>query len=181
VGDAFADIPKLSLPERGAKLKEGIVNYKKLSDNSISDYLKFVRKDSPLLHNHITRWHRDKDIQVFQSMEQGMKWKDLSNENRKLIGYGDGQAKCSFNDKWKRLSTEQPSWTVVSHLQKDGYMYIHPTEDRTISVREAARLQSFPDRFVFYGSRSSQFKQIGNAVPPLFAKAIAKSVKKILS
>jgi len=60
-------------------------------------------------------------------------------------------------------------------------MYIHPTQNRTISVREAARLQSFPDSFVFAGSRSAQFKQIGNAVPPLLAKAVAKKVKKMLN
>ena len=110
-------------------------------------------------------------------MKEGMKWKDLTDEQRKKIGYDDS----SFNDKWKRLVYDKPSWTVVAHLQKDGYMYIHPKENRTVSVREAARLQSFPDNFIFTGSRGSQFKQIGNAVPPLFAKAIAKNVKELIS
>jgi len=170
VGDAFADLPPLNLPERGAKMKDEVAEYAK---RAISEYQKYVRGDSAELHNHITRWHRDKDVEIFNYMKQGMKWKDLPDRYRKLIGYDDS----SFNDKWKRLVLDEPSWTVVSHLSKDGYMYIHPTESRTISVREAARLQSFPDSFVFHGSRSSQFKQIGNAVPPLLARAIAKKVK----
>jgi DNA (cytosine-5)-methyltransferase 1 len=173
VRDAFGDLPELKLPERGSKAKDKVVAYAK---RAISEYQEFVRDGSTELHNHITRWHRDKDITIFDFMEEGMRWKDLPDMYRKMIGYSDS----SFNDKWKRLVLDEPSWTVVSHLSKDGYMYIHPTESRTISVREAARLQSFPDSFVFYGSRGSQFKQIGNAVPPLLAMAIANSVKKML-
>ena len=107
-------------------------------------------------------------------MKQGDKWVDLPDAVRKKIGYSDK----SFNDKWRRLPQDKPSWTVTSHLSKDGYMFIHPTQCRTISVREAARLQSFPDKFVFEGSRSAQFQQIGNAVPPLLAAAIACAVGK---
>lgn len=109
-------------------------------------------------------------------MKPGSKWSDLSDSDRKKIGLGND----SFDDKWKRLHPDRPSWTITSHLSKDGYMYIHPTQNRTISVREAARLQSFPDSFIFHGSRSAQFRQIGNAVPPLLAMALAKHVKKIL-
>ena len=173
VRDAFDDLPTLELPERGSKAKDEVVAYAK---RAISEYQEFVRDGSTELHNHITRWHRDNDITIFNFMEEGMRWKDLPDIYRKMIGYSDS----SFNDKWKRLVLDEPSWTVVSHLSKDGYMYIHPTESRTISVREAARLQSFPDSFVFYGSRGSQFKQVGNAVPPLLAMAIANSVKKML-
>ena len=173
VGDAFGDLPTLELPERGSKAKDEVVAYAKLA---ISEYQEFVRDGSTGLHNHITRWHRDKDVEIFKFMEEGMTYEDLPDKYRMMIGYSVE----SFKDKWKRLVLDEPSWTVVSHLSKDGYMYIHPTESRTISVREAARLQSFPDSFVFYGSRGSQFKQIGNAVPPLLAMAIANSVKKML-
>ena len=174
VGDAIADLPLLRLPEKNIKIKDSIKKYRKSPE---CEFQKWSRGGQKTLHNNITRWHRKKDIAVFRNMKQGGKWSQLSNSDRKKIGYSDK----SFTDKWKRLSNQNPSWTVVSHLAKDGYMYIHPTQNRTISVREAARLQSFPDSFIFSGSRSAQFKQIGNAVPPLLAMAIAKHLKKILS
>jgi len=174
VGEALGDLPVLRLPEKNLKMKDSENKYRKLPE---CDFQKLVRGKQKTLRNNITRWHRDKDIEVFKNMDPGSKWSELSDSDRKKIGYSDK----SFNDKWKRLSNDEPSWTVVSHLAKDGYMFIHPTQNRTISVREAARLQSFPDSFVFYGSRSAQFKQIGNAVPPLLATAIAKHLKKMLA
>jgi DNA (cytosine-5)-methyltransferase 1 len=83
-----------------------------------------------------------------------------------------------FRDKWRKLIPEQPSWTVPAHLSRDGYSHIHydGTQARSISVREAARLQSFPDGYLFEGAMGDAFRQIGNAVPPLLAWAIAGSV-----
>lgn len=109
-------------------------------------------------------------------MKQGDKWKNLLQKYKDLYGYRDD----IFNDKFKRLLKNKPSWTITAHLCKDGYVYIHPTQSRTITVREAARLQSFPDTFVFKGPRSNQFRQVGNAVPPLLAKAVAQGVAKSL-
>ena len=140
------------------------------------DFQTWARKNSGKVDNNITRWHRDMDKEIFAKMKPGDKWADLSARDRKRIGYNDD----SFNDKWKRLPKDRPSHTIVAHLQKDGYMFIHPTQDRTISVREAARLQSFPDSFVFCGERGFQFRQVGNAVPPLLARAVGKTVLKIL-
>ena len=174
VGDALGDLPILRLPQKNIKIKDSIKKYRK---SSACEFQKWSRGGQKTLHNNITRWHRKKDIRVFKNMGQGERWSQLSKSDRDEIGYSNE----SFNDKWKRLSNKEPSWTVVSHLAKDGYMYIHPTQNRTISVREAARLQSFPDSFVFSGSRSAQFKQIGNAVPPLLAMVIAKHLKKILA
>ena len=81
-----------------------------------------------------------------------------------------------FVDKWCRLSPDKPSRTIVAHLSVDTYSHIHPWEPRGISVREAARLQSFPDDFQFWGSIQDAFKQIGNAVPPLLATKIAQTL-----
>lgn len=173
VWDAIGDLPQVYKPIRGGKTKDAPKQYNK---KPACNYQRWLRQNSKKVHNHITRWHRKKDHVVFSHMKPGQRWSELSARDRKLIGYSDE----SFDDKWKRLPLHEPSWTVVSHIHKDGYMYIHPTKNRTISVREAARLQSFPDSFIFEGSRSSQFKQIGNAVPPLFAKAVAKSIIDIL-
>ena len=86
----------------------------------------------------------------------------------------------SFKDKMRRISGHKPSPTLVAHMAVDTYMYIHPTDDRTITPREAARIQSFPDNFDFsVVSFTSQYRQIGNAVPPLMGKAIAEEITKI--
>src|SRR5690606_31098577 len=80
-----------------------------------------------------------------------------------------------FPNKWRKMWRDQPARTLMAHLGKDSYSHIHydSKQARTISVREAARLQSFPDGFRFSGTMNPAFKQIGNAVPPLLAKAIA--------
>jgi DNA (cytosine-5)-methyltransferase 1 len=87
-----------------------------------------------------------------------------------------------FPNKWRKMWRDQPARTLMAHLGKDGYSHIHYDSDqaRTISVREAARLQSFPDGFVFSGTMNPAGKQIGNAVPPLLAKAVAKTIRTAL-
>lgn len=84
----------------------------------------------------------------------------------------------SFEDRWRKLYPDQPSWTVVAHLGRDSYSHIHhdSQQARSISVREAARLQSFPDGFRFAGNMGDCFRQIGNAVPPLLSRAIALAI-----
>ena len=87
-----------------------------------------------------------------------------------------------FPNKWRKMSADQPARTLMAHLGKDGYSHIHYDDDqaRTISVREAARLQSFPDGFTFCGTMNPAFRQIGNAVPPLLAKALAETIRNSL-
>ena len=87
-----------------------------------------------------------------------------------------------FPNKWRKMWRDQPARTLMAHLGKDSYSHIHYDSDqaRTISVREAARLQSFPDGFVFCGTMNSAGRQIGNAVPPLLAKALATTIRATL-
>jgi len=173
VGEAIGDLPD-PVPGRPG-LADFPLDYDRPAGRN-DEYADWARKGSKKVHNHITRRHSGRDVKVFHMMEEGMWWKDLPEEAKKLYGYRDD----IFHDKMKRLFRKKPSWTIVAHLYKDGYMYIHPTQLRSITVREAARLQSFPDRFVFRASRTSQFRQVGNAVPPLLARAVATEVRKML-
>ena len=109
-------------------------------------------------------------------MKQGDKYMDLPKEVRSILPFRED----IFHDRLKRLKADQPSWTVIAHIGMDGYMYIHPTECRTLSVREAARIQSFPDDFEFVGNQQQTYVQVGNAVPPLLGKAIGESLLEYL-
>ncbi len=139
---------------------------------SISVYARLMRQESDRnLTDHVCRAYNPQDVRAFQSMRQGMKYRDLADSFKR---YRDDV----FGDKYKRLYWDEPSWTVTAHLGKDCYTHIHPSQARTITVREAARLQSFPDQFRFFGNVGDRFRQIGNAVPPLMAWGIATLVKR---
>jgi len=130
---------------------------------------------SRVLYNHQTRWHNDQDLRAFALLPEGGKYAELPEE---LKRYRDD----IFKDKYWKLHRDRPSWTIEAHIGKDTYRHIYPSrtggpeQPRTISVREAARLQSFPDRFRFIGPFTRQFMQVGNAVPPLLARAVAHAI-----
>ena len=101
----------------------------------------------------------------------------------KLNFYHQKTGKITNHNKYRSLDWNKPSPTIVSHLQKDGLLFIHPDAEqaRSLTVREAAIIQSFPIDFDFLGSQGHQYKMIGNAVPPLFAKKIAIALKEFLT
>ena len=129
--------------------------------------------ESLLVRDHVTRAVRPDDAEIFSLMEPGDTYLDVPERLRRYRS-------DIFNDKYLRLSFDDLSRTITAHLAKDGYWYIHPSEDRTLSIREAARIQTFPDRFRFAGHPTSRYQQIGNAVPPLLASAIGRSLHSAL-
>jgi DNA (cytosine-5)-methyltransferase 1 len=148
-----------------------------------------LRNGIDILTQHIARPHREQDKEIYKIAVQ--KW----NKKQERLNYNDlperlktHQNRTSFFDRFKVVASDLPySQTVVAHIAKDGHYYIHPDskQNRSISVREAARLQSFPDDFYFEGekevaNRTAAFKQIGNAVPPLMAKKIAEELFNVL-
>lgn len=125
------------------------------------------------LHNHITTATRETALSRFKALKAGENFHDLSPELKTTYS----NAERTQNTIYMRLKYDEPSGTVVN-VRKS--MWIHPELDRAISIREAARLQTFPDSFIFEGTKDSQYQQVGNAVPPFLAKAVAESIISIL-
>lgn len=172
VREAIEDLPHLQQGE--GKI---IVDYP-TSYAECNSYVRRIRKKTDtVLRDHVARRNNAADVERYRVMAEN-RWNFLQLlDNRPDLGH---EKKRVFFNSYKVQWWDKPSKTIIAHLYKDGNQFIHPdpTQGRSITVREAARLQSFPDDFVFEGSRTEQFKQIGNAVPPLMAEAIAKAVKK---
>jgi DNA (cytosine-5)-methyltransferase 1 len=183
VKSIFADLPKLQAGEGIDKF----ISYAGKTNSWLKE--SGVRNGIDVLTQHVARPHTKQDKEIYRITVD--KW---NNKNERL-NYNDlperlktHKNRHSFFDRFKVVAADMPySHTVVAHIAKDGHYYIHPDieQNRSISVRESARLQSFPDDFYFEGikegqTRTAAFKQIGNAVPPLMAVAIAKTIKNIL-
>ena len=170
VRDAIADLedvmPVYSLDEdKGTKLE--VVN-------EISDLGRQLR-NTDILKNHIITKTTDTAMERFKALKQGQNFHALD-DTLKSNTYTD--VSRTQNTIYLRLNYDEPSGTVVN-VRKS--MWVHPTLNRAISVREAARLQTFPDSFVFCGTKDKQYQQVGNAVPPIMAKAIAKKIANVLN
>lgn len=177
VNDLFVDLPKLTPGKKATSY-----NKSEASDYVISTGL---RTSNDVLTLHECRPNKERDIEIYKiaialwnKKHQRLNYNDLPEElkthkNRK-----------AFVDRFKVVEGDQNCChTMLAHISKDGHYFIHPDirQHRSISVREAARIQSFPDNYYFEGPRTAQFVQIGNAVPPLMAKGIALEIKKQLS
>ena len=172
VFDAISDLPKL-FPGEGTD----IIDHK---PSVLNEYLSSLRKkDEKIITNHRSRNHNKQDRLRYKYISEN-NW--TLSELYKNVPSLVHEKKRLFNNSYVVQNYNRPSKTIIAHLYKDGNQFIHPdhTQERTFTSREAARIQSFPDNFVFPCSRTQQYKQIGNAVPPLLAKHIASVLKKYL-
>ena len=170
VHDAIYDLEDVPPVYDLADDEEGIPLEHKDQLSSVAQQL----RDSDILKNHIITKTTDVAMARFKALHQGENFHSLE-ESLKTNTYTD--VKRTQNTIYLRLNYNEPSGTVLN-VRKS--MWIHPTLDRAISIREAARLQTFPDSFVFCGSKDKQYQQVGNAVPPIMAKAIAKQLAATL-
>lgn len=174
LGNAISDLPPVDggwRPDGGA---DGWADY----DGPRTSYQEKMREqvridDLAKLFDHITRPVRDDDLRIFENMDSKTKYSDIDPELRRY-------RHDIFDDKYKRLDYDDLSRTITAHIAKDGYWYIHPEQHRTISVREAARIQTFPDNIRFSGPPTAAFRQIGNAVPPRLGFELGTAIRASL-
>lgn len=129
------------------------------------------------LTNHVARPHSERDLRDFARLPEGTTSAELM---RQGVEFEFPYDRNTFKDRYTRQSRDRPCSTIVAHLSKDGLMFVHPTQNRSITPREAARVQSFPDWFIFPHARTHSFRLIGNAVPPLIAEAVGRGITTFL-
>ena len=175
LGEAIEDLPILQAGDErieqdyDAALR---VKYlKKYSGNFLNDVLNIG--NSQKLTWHCSRPHSARDLRDFARLLEG---ETCGRAVARGVVMEFPYDRSSFKDRYTRQSRNSLCSTIVAHLKSDGLMFIHPTQTRSLTPREAARVQTFPDTFTFTGSRSHAFTQIGNAVPPLVGRAVGKGI-----
>jgi DNA (cytosine-5)-methyltransferase 1 len=172
VSDAIGDLPVLDMGEGSDELR-------RYTRQPKCDFQRLMREGSEGVSNHYAPQLGDVNIERLKYIPQGGSWRDLPH---RLLPAGMKQAKRSDHTKrYGRLDPNGLFSTILTKADLHWGAYIHPEQARTLTVRECARAQTFPDKFTFLGSRVDQYRQVGNAVPPLLAKAVAESVRQALS
>lgn len=178
--DAIGDLPALAAGEGHEKREYDQQRRSRVVTSQRSrQYLFNVLEVSKAkyLTAHRARPHSERDLRDFLRLAEG---ESSAEAMRRGVEFEFPYDKNSFKDRYTRQHRHRPCSTIVAHLAKDGLMFIHPTQNRTLTPREAARIQSFPDWFQFPVARTHQFRVIGNAVPPLVGEAVGNAVVKYL-
>jgi DNA (cytosine-5)-methyltransferase 1 len=180
------------VPDNGQGSLFGLKRKKNIPNTELSDWY-YDKKLGNNICNHDTRGHMASDLQrylfcsVWAKVGSENDWTSLSpkssNYPEELMPNHDNFKSGKFADRFRVQPWSIPATTITSHISKDGHYFVHPdpSQCRSLTVREAARIQTFPDNYFFVGNRTQQYVQVGNAVPPLLAKQIAKVVEKILN
>jgi DNA (cytosine-5)-methyltransferase 1 len=179
LGPAICDLPRLeagggveSAEYDLARRSRHLAYWRKPARNYLYRVLEVARTRK--LTGHRARPHSARDLRDFLLLREG---ESSATALRAGVKFEFPYDKNTFKDRYTRQSRRRPCSTIVAHLSKDGLMFIHPTQNRSLTPREAARVQSFPDWFCFPISRTHQFRLIGNAVPPLVAEAIGEELR----
>lgn len=160
------------------RINGGIV-IKKEAKQRESNYVKKINNNfefDNLVFNHQARYNNERDIEIYSRLHQGDKSDDPKIED--IMPYTNRNH--IFKDKYYKLKNNDICKTITAHMKFDCNMYIHPTEARGLTPREAARIQSYPDDYLFKGSFTKTYMQVGNSVPPLMGRRIAKVIKEFL-
>lgn len=173
--DAISDLPQISSGE-GSEIQDYVTE-------PLNDYQKNMRQGSSSIHNHIAMRHTPRLVERFKQIKYGQSVKDVTAEHgQRKRGDANSISGIVYSQNNMRPFPDRPSPTVAASFQSN---FIHPYLNRNFTAREGARIQSFPDTYIFMGKRTtmswekhlSQYQQIGNAVPPLLAQAIGKSIQ----
>lgn len=176
VNNLLSDLPKLTPGESSSRYKS----------KRMSIYVREneIRKNDDVLTLHSSRPNKDQDIEIYRiAIELWNNGHNRLNYNNLPDKLKTHRNRSSFLDRFKVVEGDQQCChTIMAHISKDGHYFIHPDieQHRSITVREAARIQSFPDDYFFEGPRTAQFVQIGNAVPPMMARSIATGIAQEL-
>lgn len=169
IADAIGDLPRLESGE-----ERGVMAY---ASEPRSGYQAELRSGSNSVKNHAAARLSRINLERLKHIPQGGSWRDIPVD---LLPAGMKRAKRSDHTKrYGRLSWQGLASTILTKCDPHWGAYFHPSQNRTLTVREAARLQSFPDWFEFKGSRTEQYVQVGNAVPPLLGRAIAQAIRRV--
>lgn len=171
VKDAIGDLPPLKGGEKGTECKEYLFAPE-------CDFQRAVRRGSPGVYNHEAPRLSPINLQRLKYIKPGGNWTDIPYD---LLPTGMKKARKSDHTKrYGRLTPNGLASTILTKCDPHWGAYFHYAQDRSLTVREAARCQSFPDHYIFYGSQQEQYAQVGNAVPPMLAKAVGVALKAVL-
>lgn len=175
--DAISDLPELK-PNRvrnnSARCNDDIGYFERDYEYPVTEFNTFINDNKKIgkLYNHKNRFNNDRDIEIYSRLPQGAN--SLHESIVDIMPYVSRNH--MFKDKYFKLESNAVCKTITSHMQYDCNMYIHPTQSRGLSPREAARVQTFPDDYIFYGPQNKWYMQIGNAVPVKLAENIGRAI-----
>lgn len=180
LGDAIMDLPIVKAAAGAQEMDYDMGRRQEHVGQNHRHYIYRVLEVSRAkkLTAHESRPHSERDLRDFAKLNEGENCKNAA--LKRGIAFEFPYNKESFKDRYTRQSRFRPCSTIVAHLSRDGLMFIHPTQNRSLTPREAARIQTFPDWFQFPVARTHQFRVIGNAVPPLVGEAVGRAVANLI-